>query len=513
VVCALAPPLTSAFVPDLGPRFDELLRRLGEISDLERAGYLLSWDQETKMPPLGAPARAEQAATLTRLAHERYTAPELGSLLDELRELEERSEPESFEASVVRVTRRDYEKKRRVPSELRAEMRRAGSLGYAAWLEARAAADFEILRPHLERRIALMQEYVACHEPFDDPYDVLLDDHERGMRTADVERVFARLKAELVPFVAAIREPVDDSCLHGYFPPERQRDFSLQLLSRWGMDDKAWRLDDTVHPFAVSFSESDVRLTTRFDPDNLGGILSCLHEFGHGIYERQVDARYFRTPLQEGTSSSFHESQSRLWENVVGRRLSTWRFFYPRLQQTFPEQLADIPLDEFHRALNRVAPTVCRVEADEVTYSLHIVLRFELERDMLAGSVTPAELPDAFDAKLREYLGVEPEGVVDGVLQDVHWSDSNFGYFPTYALGNVIGIQLWEHATSELGDLDREFERGEFGSLREWLREHVHRWGRSFEPAELLERVVGGPLDAEPYLAYLRAKLTALESG
>jgi carboxypeptidase Taq len=277
------------------------------------------------------------------------------------------------------------------------------------------------------------------------------------------------------------------------------------------MDDEAWRLDDTVHPFALSLSESDIRLTTRFDDDNLGGILSCLHEFGHGIYERQVDARYFRTPLQEGTSSSFHESQSRLWENIVGRGLSTWRFFYPRLQETFPEQLGTVPLEEFHRALNRVAPSVLRVEADEVTYSLHVVLRFELEREMLAGAVTPADLPAAFDAKLREYLGVEPSDILEGVLQDVHWSDSNFGYFPTYALGNVISVQLWERATSELGDLDQQFERGEFGPLREWLGEHVHRWGRTFEPAVLLERIVGGPLDAEPYLAYLRGKVEALE--
>ena len=497
---------------NLPSRFDELLRRLGEISDLERAGGLLIWDQETGMPPLGAPVRAEQLATLARLSHDRWTAPELGSLLEELRELEESSEPESFEASVVRVARRDHEKKCRVPSELRAEMTRAASLGYTAWLEARAAADFGILRPHLERRLALTQEYVALHEPFDDPYDVLLDDHERGMRTADVAAIFARLKAELVPLVAGIGEPVDDSFLHGDFPPERQREFSLEVLARWGMDDEAWRLDDTVHPFALSLSEADVRLTTRFDRDNLGGILSCLHEFGHGLYERQVDARYSRTPLQEGTSSGFHESQSRLWENVVGRRLSTWRFFYPRLQETFPDRLADVPLEDFNRALNRVAPSVCRVDADEVTYSLHIVLRFELEREMLAGALAPVDLPDAFDAKLREYLGVEPAGVVDGVLQDVHWSDSNFGYFPTYALGNVIGVQLWERATSELGDLDPEFERGGFGSLREWLGEHVHRWGRAFEPAELLERVVGGPLDAEPYLAYLRAKVEALEA-
>ena len=498
-------------MPDLGSRFEELLRRLGEITDLQRAMGLLIWDQETKMPPLGAPARAEQLATLARLAHDRATAAELGSLLEELRELEEGSGPESFEAGVVRVARRDYEKKRHVPSELRAEMTRAASLGYTAWLEARAAADFEILRPHLERRIALTREYIACYEPYDDPYDVLLDDHERGMKTADVAAVFARLKAELVPLVARIGEPVDDSCLYGDYSRERQREFSAEMLSRWGVDDQAWRLDDTVHPFALSLSESDIRLTTRFDPDNLGGMLSCLHEFGHGIYERQVDARYFRTTLQEGASSSFHESQSRLWENVVGRRLSTWRFFYPRLQETFPERLATVPLDEFHRALNRVAPSVLRVEADEVTYSLHVVLRFELEREMLAGVVTVADLPAAFDAKLREYLGVEPSDVVEGVLQDVHWSDSNFGYFPTYALGNVISVQLWERVTNELGDLDPEFERGEFGPLRTWLREHVHRWGRTFEPAELLERIVGGPLDAEPYLAYLREKVEALE--
>jgi carboxypeptidase Taq len=497
-------------VPDASSRFDELLRRLGEISDLQRAVGLLVWDQETKMPPLGAPARAEQLTTLARVAHDRATAPELGSLLDELRELEESSDPESFEASVVRVARRDHEKRRRVPSDLRAEMTRAGSLGYGAWLEAREAADYEILRPHLERRLALTQEYVACHEPFDDPYDPLLDDHEQGMRTADVAATFARLKEVLVPLVAGIEEPVDDSCLHGDFAPERQREFSLELLSRWGMDDQAWRLDDTVHPFALSLSESDIRLTTRFDDDNLNGILSCLHEFGHGVYERQVDGRYFRTQLQEGTSSSFHESQSRLWENVVGRRLSTWSFFYPRLQEAFPDQLAEVPLDEFHRALNRVSPGAVRVDADEVTYSLHIVLRFELEREMLSGAVTPADLPEAFDAKIREYLGVQPANATEGVLQDVHWSDSNFGYFPTYALGNVISVQLWERATSELGDLDSEFERGEFGTLREWLREHVHRWGRVFEPADLLQRVVGGPLDAEPYLAYLRVKVDAL---
>ena len=505
--------LVCGSVPDLPSGFDELLRRLGAISDLEHVSSLLSWDQETKMPPLGGPARAEQQATLARLAHELRTAPELGALLEQLRELEEGRERQSFEPSVIRVARRDHEKARRVPSELRAEMTRAESLGYAAWLEARAAGDFELFRPHLEKRLALTRDYIACHEPFDDPYDVLLDDQEPGMRTAHVDTVFARLRDELVPLVAGIREPVDDSCLHGDFPPDRQREFSLEVLTRWGMDDQAWRLDDTVHPFTANPSEADIRLTARFDRENLTGIFSCLHEFGHGVYERQVDQRYARTPLQEGASSSFHESQSRLWENVVGRRLSTWRFFYPRLQELFPGQFAGVPLEDFHRALNRVAPSVRRVDADEVTYPLHIILRFELERALLAGEVTAAELPEAFAAKLREYLGVEPAGVVDGVLQDVHWSDSNFGYFPTYAIGNVIATQLWERAASELVDLDAEFERGNFGSLVEWLRENVHRWGRAFEPPELLERVVGGPLDPEPYLAYLRAKVEALEAG
>jgi carboxypeptidase Taq len=500
-------------VPDPRLRFDELLRRLGEIADLERVSHLLAWDQETKMPPLGAPARAEQFATVARLSHELGTAPEVGALLEELRELEESSGPESFEASVIRVARRDYDKQRRVPSELRAEMTRAGSQGYAAWLEARAARDFELLRPHLERRLALMHEYVGCYEPFADAYDVLLDDHEPGMRTADVAAVFARLKAELVPLVAGIREPIDDSCLRGGLPMERQRELSLEMLSRWGMDDQAWRLDDTVHPFSANVSEADIRITADFGPDDLVGLLSCLHEFGHGLYERQVDARYSRTPLQGGASSSFHESQSRLWENVVGRRLSTWRFFYPRLQELFPDRFGDLPLEHFHRALNRVARSVRRVDADEVTYPLHIVMRFELERQMLAGEVTPADLPEAFAGKLQEYLGVEPADVVEGVLQDVHWSDSNFGYFPSYAIGNVISVQLWERATRELGDLDWEFERGEFGSLREWLREHVHRWGRAFEPPELLERVVGGRLDPEPYLVYLHEKVEVLESG
>lgn len=495
-----------------GPRdpFGELLRRLGEISDLEHALALLAWDQETKMPPLGAAARAEHLATVAQLGHERATAPELGELLGELRELEEQSEPESFEASILRVARRDYEKAQRVPSGLRAELTRAGSLGYRAWLQARAERDYTVFQPHLERRLVLMHEYVACHEPYDDPYDVLLDDHEPGLRTAELAAVLVRLEEELVPLVASLGEPADDSCLQGRFAPERQREFALEVLARWGTDESAWRLDDTEHPFAMALAGGDIRLTTHFDGGNLEGVLATMHEFGHGLYERQVDERLARTPLAAGASSGFHESQSRLWENLVGRRASTWRYFYPRLQEVFPAQFARVGLDEFLGALNRIAPGPRRWGADELTYSLHVTLRIELERELLAGRLAAADLPEAFDAGLRARLGVEPHDVVEGVLQDAHWSDSNFGSFPSYVLGNVISVQLWERATAEIGDLDAQFEQGAFGALREWLRERLHRWGRAFEPSELIVRAVGGPLDPEPYLAHLRRKVDEL---
>jgi carboxypeptidase Taq len=493
-------------------QFDELLRRLGEISDLESATALLVWDEETKMPSLGFDARVEHRGTLARILHERQTAPELGALLEELRSFGEAHPHDSFEASVIRVARRDYEKAVRVPAALHAQRARHSSLGYHAWLEALEQKDYGILLPHFERGLELTREYVACFEPDGDPYDVLLDDYEPGMKTAEVEAVFDVLKARLVSMVRSVAEPVDDSCLRGAFSREAQRGFSLALLGRWGMDEEAWRLDDTVHPFADSLSPSDIRLTTNFEGNGLHGILSCMHEFGHGIYERQVDAAYTRTPLAHGVSAAFHESQSRMWENLVGRNLATWRFFYPELRDAFPEQLGNVSLETFHRALNRVAPTLRRVDADEVSYSLHIILRFELEREVLAGTVSLADLPEAFDAKLEEYLGLRPADAAEGVLQDVHWSDVSFGYFPTYALGNVISVQLWERAASELGDLEAQFERGEFAPLREWLREHVHRWGRALTPVELLERSVGGPLDPEPYLGYLRGKLEDLQA-
>ena len=496
-------------------RFDELRRRLGEISDLEKASGLLSWDEETKMPDGGADARAEQRATINRVAHELGTSPDLGELLEELRPFEEEHDPESFEAALIRIARRDYEKAVRVPSELRAELTRAGSHGYRAWLDAREQRDYSILLPQLERGLELRRRYVDCFEPTGDPYDVLLDDYEPGMTTAEVEAIFDQLKVALVPLIRAVDSAttIDDSCLRGHFPWRAQRRFSLSVLRKWGMDRNTWRLDGTVHPFATSLSPSDIRLTTNFHEDSLHGVLSCLHEFGHGIYERQVDPRFARSPLAHGVSAAFHESQSRLWENLVGRNIGTWRYFYPDLQAEFPEQFGSVQLETFHRALNKVQPSLRRVDADEVTYCLHIILRFELEREVFSGAVTLEDLPEAFAAKMRDYLGLDPPDVVLGVLQDVHWSDVSFGYFPTYALGNVVSVQLWDRAEEDLGELEPMFERGEFDPLREWLGEHVHRYGRVFTPKELLLRETGSPMDAGPYLAYLERKLGELVSA
>jgi len=490
-------------------RIERLRYAAAVINDLEKAAALLSWDEETKMPPGGADARAEQRATLHRLAHERLISDEIAGLLEQLAPVEPELDPESDEAALIRVLRRDHEKARRVPPELHAEMVRSGSKGYRAWLAAREAEDYEAMLPHYERGLDLRRRYVECFAPYDDPYDVLLDDYEPGMKTAEVDEIFDQLKTALVPMIQAVAEaePVEDSFLDSGLPIEPQRRFSAWALERFGVDAEHWRLDDTVHPFASSTSSADIRITTRFRETDLGGVLACFHEFGHGLYERQVAPELGRSPLGSGVSAALHESQSRMWENLVGRGIACWRSFYPRLQDELHDNLRSVTLEQFHRAINKVHPTLVRVEADEVTYNLHIILRFELERDLVSGRLATRDLREAFNTKMEEYLGLTPTDLKHGVLQDVHWSDFSFGYFPTYALGNVISVQIWERAIADVPDLNDQFERGEFGALRQWLREHVHRYGRKFTPQETLQRAAGGPIDPGPYLDYLERKL------
>ncbi len=489
--------------------YQRLLDRLAEVQDISAAAGVLAWDQRTMMPSGGTSARADQLATLVRLSFERFTSDEIGELLEELGPYGESLDHDSDEASLIRVARRDYDKAVRVPLELQAEMARSASIAEASWKQARAASDFAMFLPHLEQALDLKRQYIACFEPCDEPYDVLLDDYEPDMKAAEVRTVFEKLKAGLVPLVAEIQERaavVDSSALSGVFPIDRQRDVERMILTSFGFTDDEWRLDETAHPFASKGGPQDIRLTTHHSIDELTSIFACMHEFGHGLYEHEVDRTLYRTPLARGASLGVHESQSRLWENMIGRSLPFWRCFYPAIQEAFPEQLSGLTLDGFYRAINRVQPSLIRIHADEVTYNLHVILRFELELELTSGQLAAVDVPEAWDARIREYLGIEVPDVADGCLQDIHWSGGAIGYFPTYALGNVIAGQLWERIRVDLPDLEQQVERGEFGPLRDWLREHIHRHGRKLMPRELIERIVGGPIDPQPLLAYLRTK-------
>lgn len=496
-------------------KFAQLKSRLMEIADLNKAAGLLGWDQRVMMPPAGAAVRAEVLATLGKIAHEKFTSEEMGKLLEDLRPYEESLPYDSDEASLIRVARRDYEKSVRVPANLRAEMSRASSQAQQVWVEARQKADFKHFLPMLERQIELRHRYIECFPPAEDPYDILLDDYERDMRSAEVEQTFEQLKKGLVPLIQAIREnanQVSDAPLHGYFPVEDQKAFCLEVVKHFGFDPNSWRLDPTVHPFASSIATQDIRITTRYFEDFISpALFGSMHECGHGLYENGVSPALERTLLARGASLGLHESQSRMWENLVGRSLSFWKYFYPKLQQVFPQQFSMIRLEEFYRAINKVQPSFIRVEADEATYNLHIVLRFEIERGMISGEIPLKDLPEVWNSRFHEYLGLDIPNDSLGILQDIHWSMGLIGYFPTYSLGNIISCQIWEKVLDAIPDLYEQFERGQFMALREWLRENLHKHGRKFTPKETLQKVTGkAEINVEPYLRYLKTKFSEI---
>jgi carboxypeptidase Taq len=467
------------------------------------------------MPPGGAAARAEQMATVGRLAHDLFISPEIGRLLDDLDAYEATLPYESDDASLIRVTRYDYEKARKVPTELRSEMTRVASLARQAWATARANSDFKSFQPFLQQTIDLKKRYIDCFDPTGDPYDVLLDDFERSMPSSEVRSIFTALKAAVVPLIAAIAErpdAVDDRCLHGDFPIDRQREFCLSILRRFGYSESEWRFDPTAHPFASNTSLGDIRLTTRYYADFIApSLFGSMHECGHGLYEHGISPSLERTPLCRGTSLGIHESQSRLWENLVGRSRAAWQCFLPELQQTFPDQFRSVDLETFYRAINKVQPGLIRVEADELTYGLHVILRFELEQEMLSGALRLDELPEAWNARMKSYLGVDVPDMARGVLQDVHWSLGYVGYFPTYVIGSVVSAQIWDKALAAMPDLPAQFERGEFLALREWLRSNLHCHGRKFTPKETLAKVAGtDTVDVGPYVNYLTKKFSEI---
>jgi carboxypeptidase Taq len=486
---------------------DQLKERLGPITDLGRVMRLLSWDQQTMMPGAGADARSEQLATLARIAHELLVADETGRLLEEAETRVAGADPDSDDACLVRVVRRDYDKTVRVPAELRAEMARASAQARQVWIKAKAESSFAEFLPALERNVELRMQYIDCFRPVDEPYDVLLDDFEPETTTAEVRRIFAEVKAELVPLIAALREQeVDDSFLDGDFPVEQQEAIANEVVELFGMRPGSWRLDPTEHPFASGAGIDDIRITTRYDAGTMKSLFSTMHEYGHGLYNHQLPRGITRLPIGGPCSLGIHESQSRLWENLVGRSRPFWTFFYPRVQSAYPEALGDVELGRFLAAINRVQPSFIRIKADEVTYGMHVILRFELEQDIVNGRVALADLPQAWNAKTAEYLGVEVPDDARGVLQDVHWSAGLIGYFSTYLLGTVMSVQIWQRAAEDVHGLEEHIERGEFAPLREWLGENVHRHGRKFSPQETLRRATGSTIDPKPYLSYLQAK-------
>ena len=488
----------------------QLKERLGRITDLERISRILHWDFQTMMPPAGADHRAEHLATLRRISHELLTDDQTGRLLDELRPLEESLDADSDDGALIRLVRRDFEKAVRVPADLRVEMTRAAAQARPIWVKARAESSFEQFLPALERSVELRHEYVACFGEVDEPYDILLDDFEPGTTTAEVRETFEELKGELIPLIAELRnDDVDDSFMQGTFPIDRQETLAKEVVSLFGFRPDTWRLDPTEHPFASGAGVDDIRITTHYDPSSMKSLFSTMHEYGHGLYSHQQPRHLERLPTGAPCSLGIHESQSRLWENLVGRNRPFWSFFYPRAREAFPEQLRAVELDDFLAGINRVRPSLIRIKADEVTYGMHIVLRFELEQDIINGRVELRDLPEVWNERMSEYLGVDVPDDAQGVLQDTHWASGLMGYFATYLLGSVMSVQIWQKVLEDVPTLEEQIERGEFASLREWLGEHVHAHGKKFSPQETLRRATGTTLDPKPYVAYLRTKYGA----
>lgn len=488
----------------------ELKTRLIEASDYNAIGSVLGWDQSTYMPPDGAPARARQTALVQRLGHHAMTDPAIGRLLDELQPWTETLPFESDEAALVRATRRTYDKLVKVPNALVAEMSEHFAILFSEWMEARPANDYARVRDHLAKTLDLSRRMADCFPGYEHIADPLIDFADDGMKASSVRTVFAQLREQLVPIVQAIaaQPPADDGPVRQSFPIDKQRAFGEAIIKEYGYDFQRGRQDLTHHPFMTRFSWGDIRITTRFNERFLNdGLFSTLHEAGHALYEQGTLAEHDGTPLGGGTSAGVHESQSRTWENIVGRSHGFWEHYYPQLQAVFPEQLRSVPLDAFYRAINKVRPSLIRVDADEVTYNLHVMIRFELELDLLEGKVEIKDLPQVWHERYMRDLGVRAPDDKDGVLQDVHWYAGVIGgVFQGYTLGNLMSAMFYEQALKAHPEIPAEIAQGRFGTLRAWLQDNIYRHGSKFTANELLERVTSGGLEVAPLIRYLRAK-------
>ena len=485
--------------------FSKLDARLQRMHLLGSVGELLGWDEQVNLPPGSAEQRAGQRAVLAELHHELSSSPQLRELIERL---ERKSDLDEGERVVLKWTRRDYDRATKLPAEFIREKAEQGSRGYHAWVQARAASDFSAYAPVLEKNLELARREASYLGYAHAPYDYLIDRHDPGMTAAAIERLFAELQAGLVPFVreiaaSPVKPPTD--LLRG-FPVEQQRAFVREVTATLGFDYERGRLDVSVHPFC-SGTGLDVRMTTRFDADNpLDALFSSIHETGHGLYEQGLPASQHHSALGQAAGMGVHESQSRLWENQVARSRGFWRFFEPKLRATFPEPLRGIDSEALYLAINAIQPTLIRVDADEVTYNLHILLRFEIEKRLFAGTLAVRDLPTAWRAASEELLGLTPPTDREGVLQDVHWSDGAFGYFPSYCIGNMMAAQLWYHVLKLRPELEEDFARGDFKWLLTWLRENIHARGKRYDTLALVQQATGEPLSPKYLLRYLKER-------
>lgn len=494
--------------------FNTLLAQVHEIHDLDKAASLLRWDRQVNMPPGGRQARTQQLTTLTRLSHSTFTSDKTGALIAEAAEALNSANYDSMEASLVRLLQYKYDKSRKLPAEFVERRTKISNEAQNAWEQAREENDFPTFQPWLEQIIGLCQEMVSYYGYEDEPYDALLDDYERDAKTADVRAIFQAAKEALIPLREAIGERVDainDSLLYRQYDIAKQKAFARIIAEAVGYDFSRGHLGTAVHPFASSFSRGDARITARWYENYLApSLFGTLHESGHAMYEQGTHPDLARTPLARGTSSGIHESQSRMIENVVGRSYGFWRRHFSKLQEIFPEQLGHETAESFHRAINKVQPSLIRVEADEVTYNLHIILRFELEQALLSGDLKAADLPTAWNDKMQELIGIVPPNDSDGCLQDIHWSSPSFGYFPTYALGNLYAAQFFEAAVNQKPEIGEAFADGRVEGLVNWLVENIHQHGSKYTPHELVVRATGRPLSHEAFTQYIWNKFSDL---
>ncbi|MEW6411072.1 MAG: carboxypeptidase M32 [Candidatus Zixiibacteriota bacterium] len=491
--------------------YDELIRRMKEVSLLHSCNAVLGWDERTYMPRGGANHRADQLGLISGLAHEKMTDPRVGELLSQVEQSELVKDPESVEAVNVREMRHFYNKQTKLPKDLVEEITKVTTLAQGEWVEARKKSDFKHFEPWLAKVIALQKKKADAYGYDGEPYDALLDDYEVGAKTTDIVDVFVNLRKELVELLGKIqgapRKP-DKSIVERDYDVELQRIFGESVAAAMGFGFDQGRLDITTHPFCTGIGYGDTRITTRYNPHRINDALfGIMHEAGHGLYEMGLNKKdYFGTPMGDSVSLGIHESQSRMWENQVGRSRAFWVYFFPQAQRIFKNALGDVKLDDFYGAINDVRPSYIRVEADEATYNLHILLRFELERPLLTGDLKPADVPGEWNSRFKKYFGIDVDKDANGCLQDVHWSAGYVGYFPTYTLGNLYSAQFFAQAQKEMPDLMKQFEVGNFSTLREWLREKIHLQGQRYRANKLAEKVTGKPLSFKPLIDYMNAK-------